>query len=79
MRARSAPPLKDALRKVARDFRALATNLSLIATAKRHKRDPLELIKTVLLKAGDTSFDALRSTTRTVCPKTTPRGQTQIR
>ena len=37
---------------------ALATNLSLIATAKRHGRDPLELIKTVLIKAGDTPTDA---------------------
>ena len=39
--------------------RALATNLSLVATAKRHKRDPLELIRTVLIKAGDTPTDAL--------------------
>ena len=42
-----------------RGARALATNLSLIATAKRHKRDPLELIRTVLLKAGDTPLDTL--------------------
>lgn len=39
--------------------RALATNLSLITTAKRHGRAPLELIKTVLLKAGDTPLDAM--------------------
>jgi len=38
---------------------SLATNLSLITTAKRHGKDPLELIKTVLLKAGDTPLDAL--------------------
>jgi hypothetical protein len=30
-----------------------------LPTAKRHGRDPLELIKTVLLKAGDTPLDAL--------------------
>ena len=42
-----------------RGAQALATNLSLITTAKRHGRDPLELIKTVLLKAGDTPLDAL--------------------
>ena len=42
-----------------RGAQALATNISLITTAKRHGRDPLELIKTVLLKAGDTPLDAL--------------------
>ena len=42
-----------------RGAQSLATNLSLITTAKRHGRDPLELIKTVLLKAGDTPLDAL--------------------
>ncbi len=42
-----------------RGAQALATNLSLITTAKRHKRDPLELIKTVLLKASNTPLDAL--------------------
>lgn len=42
-----------------RGAQALAANLSLITTAKRHGRDPLELIKTVLLKAGDTPLDAL--------------------
>jgi hypothetical protein len=42
-----------------RGAQALATNLSLITTAKRHGRDPLELIKTVLLKADDTPPDAL--------------------
>jgi len=42
-----------------RGAQALATNLSLITTAKRHGRDPLERIKTVLLKAGDTPLDAL--------------------
>lgn len=44
-----------------RGAQALATNLSLLATAKRHGKDPLELIKTVLLKAGDTPLDALYS------------------
>ena len=42
-----------------RGARALATNLSLITTDKRHGKDPLELIKAVLLKAGDTPLDAL--------------------
>ena len=42
-----------------RGAQALAKNLSLITTAKRHNRDPLELIKTVLLKAGDTPLDML--------------------
>jgi hypothetical protein len=42
-----------------RGAQALAANLSLVTTAKRHGRDPLELIKTVLLKAGDTPLDAL--------------------
>ena len=44
-----------------RGAQALATNLSLLATAKRHGKDPFELIKTVLLKAGDTPLDALYS------------------
>jgi hypothetical protein len=35
-----------------RGAQALAKNLSLITTAKRHNRDPLELIKTILLKVG---------------------------
>jgi len=47
------------LRQSLSGAQALATNLSLIATAKRHGKDPLELIKTVLLKAGDTPLDAL--------------------
>ena len=45
-----------------RGAQALAANLSLITTAKRHNRDPLELIKTVLLNAGDTPLDALYDT-----------------
>jgi len=47
------------LRQSLSGAQALATNLSLIATAKRHGKDPLELIKTVILKAGDTPLDAL--------------------
>jgi hypothetical protein len=42
-----------------RGAHSLATNLSLVTTAKRHGRDPLELIKTVLPKASDTPLDAL--------------------
>ena len=38
---------------------SLATNLSLITTAKRHGKGALELIMTVLLKAGDTPLNAL--------------------
>ena len=42
-----------------RGAQALATNLSLIATAKRHGRDPLELIKAILLNGTDTPLTAL--------------------
>lgn len=42
-----------------RGAQALATNLSLVTTAKRHGKDALELIKTILIKAGDTPLDAL--------------------
>ncbi len=42
-----------------RGAQALVTNLSLITTAKRHGKDPLELIKTILLKAGDTPLSNL--------------------
>ena len=45
-----------------RGAQALVTNLSLITTAKRHGKDPLELIKTILLKAGDTPLDAIYDT-----------------
>jgi hypothetical protein len=38
---------------------SLAVNLSLITTAKRQNRDPLELIKTILLKGPDTPASAL--------------------
>ena len=38
---------------------ALATNLSLIVTAKRQGRDPLELIKTLLLQGLDTPVSDL--------------------
>ena len=42
-----------------RGAQSLATNLSLITTAKRHGRDPLELIKTVLLRGFDTPLSYL--------------------
>jgi hypothetical protein len=42
-----------------RGAQALATNLSLIATAKRQDRDPLELIKTILLRGSDTPLSNL--------------------
>ncbi len=38
---------------------ALATNLSLITTAKRQGRDPFELTKTVLLRGFDTPLSDL--------------------
>jgi hypothetical protein len=38
---------------------ALATNLSLIVTAKRQGRDPLKLIKTILLRDFDTPLSDL--------------------
>jgi transposase len=38
---------------------SLAVNLSLITTAKRQNRDPLELIKTILLKGSDTPVTEL--------------------
>jgi hypothetical protein len=40
-------------------LKALATNLSLIATAKRQGRDPLELIKKLLLRSFDTPLSDL--------------------
>ena len=42
-----------------RGAQALATNISLITTAKRQGRDPLELIKTLLLRCVDTPFSDL--------------------
>jgi hypothetical protein len=38
---------------------SLAVNLSLITTAKRQNRDPLELIKPILLKGPDTPTSAV--------------------
>jgi len=38
---------------------ALAVNLSLAATAKRHNKDPLKLFKNILLKGADTPFEEL--------------------
>lgn len=38
---------------------ATATNLSLLTTAKRQNRNPIELFRTVLLKAHDTPIDML--------------------
>ena len=38
---------------------ALATNLSLLTTAKRQQRDPVDLFKTLLLKGSTTPIAAL--------------------
>ena len=38
---------------------ALAVNLSLAATAKRHNKDPLKLFKTILLNGADTPVTEL--------------------